>query len=108
MWSKNDAYQWLRKNLPLKERALARSAHREAVVSFEQALSTLSHLPEQRNAREQAVDLRLLLRQALLPSGDLGRILALLCEAEALAEALADPHRLGQLSESLCQTISAR
>jgi tetratricopeptide (TPR) repeat protein len=92
------------------ERALARSAHREAVVSFEQALSTLAHLPEQRHAREQAVDLRLLLRSALLPSGDLGRILALLCEAEALAEALADPHRLGQLSIALsnhCRQMGA-
>jgi predicted ATPase len=92
------------------ERALTRSGHREAVGAFEQGLSTLAHLPEQRHAREQAVDLRLLLRQALLPSGDLGRILALLCEAEALAEALADPQRLVQLSISLsnhCRQMGA-
>ena len=31
------------------EKALARSAHREAVGSFEQALSALAHLPEQRD-----------------------------------------------------------
>src|SRR5262249_24561703 len=67
------------------EKALARSAHREAVGYFEQAFSTLPHLPERRDTREQAVDLRLALRSALMTSGDLGRILAHLREAEALA-----------------------
>ena len=80
------------------EKAMARSAHREAVGYFEQALSALPHLPEQRDTREQAIDLRLALRSALLPSGDSGRILAYLHEAEALAEALDDPRRLGQVS----------
>jgi predicted ATPase/class 3 adenylate cyclase len=83
------------------EKAMARSAYREAVGYFEQALSALRHLPEQRATREQAVDLRLALRHALLPSGDSGRILALLREAEALAEALDDPRRLGQVLLSL-------
>jgi tetratricopeptide (TPR) repeat protein len=80
------------------ERAMARSAHREAVGSFEQALSVLPHLPEQRHTREQAIDLRLALRSALLPSGDLGRSLACLREAEALAASLDDPRRLAQVS----------
>jgi tetratricopeptide (TPR) repeat protein len=38
---------------------------------------------------------------ALRPLGEFERILALLREAEALAEALADPHRLGQISIAL-------
>jgi class 3 adenylate cyclase/tetratricopeptide (TPR) repeat protein len=80
------------------EKALARSAYREAVGSFEQALGALQHLPEQRDAREQAIDLRLALRTALLPSGNFGRILTALREAEALAEALDDPRRLAQAS----------
>jgi class 3 adenylate cyclase/tetratricopeptide (TPR) repeat protein len=80
------------------EKALARSAHREAVVYLKQALSALSHLPEQPDRREQAIELRLALRNALFPSGDLGRILAYLREAEALAEALNDPRRLGRVS----------
>ena len=80
------------------EKALARSAYREAVGYFEQALSALPHLPEQRDTREQAIDLRLALRSALRPSGDSGRILAYLREAEALAAALDDPRRLGQVS----------
>jgi len=80
------------------EKAMARSAHRAAVGYFEQALSALSHLPEQRNTREQAIDLRLALRSALQPSGDSRRILACLREAEALAAALDDSRRLGQIS----------
>jgi predicted ATPase len=67
------------------EKALAHSAHREAVGYFEQALGALEHLPEQRNTQEQAIDLRLALRSALRPLGDFGRILACLREAEALA-----------------------
>jgi class 3 adenylate cyclase/tetratricopeptide (TPR) repeat protein len=80
------------------EKAMTRSAHREAVEYFEQALSALPQLPETRAMREQAIDLRLALRSALSPSGDVGRILAYLREAEALAEALNDPRRLGQVS----------
>jgi class 3 adenylate cyclase/DNA-binding winged helix-turn-helix (wHTH) protein len=80
------------------EKALARSAHRAAVGYFEQALGALQHLPETRDTREQAIDLRLAMRNALMPSSHLGRILAYLREAEALAEALDDPHRLGQVS----------
>jgi tetratricopeptide (TPR) repeat protein len=79
------------------EKAMARSAYREAVGYFEQALSTLPHLPEQRDMREQAIDLRLALRTALRPIGDHGRILAALREAESLAEALDNPRRLGQV-----------
>jgi tetratricopeptide (TPR) repeat protein len=80
------------------QRALERSAYREAVGCFEQALSVLPYLPETRDTREQAIDLRLALRTALLPSRDFGRILACLCEAESLAVALGDPCRLGQVS----------
>jgi tetratricopeptide (TPR) repeat protein len=80
------------------EKAMTRSAHREAVGYFEQALSAVVHLPEQRHTLEQALDLRLALRSALWPSGDLERILAYLREAETLAEALDDPRRLAQVS----------
>ena len=55
----------------------ARSAYREAVGSFEQALSALPHLPETRDTREQAIDLRLALRSALRPLGAFGRFLRL-------------------------------
>jgi tetratricopeptide (TPR) repeat protein len=85
---------------------MARSAYREAVGYFEQALSALQHLPETHDTREQAVDLRLALRTALLPLGDLERILARLREAEALAVALDDPRRLGQVSRFLSNYFS--
>jgi class 3 adenylate cyclase/tetratricopeptide (TPR) repeat protein len=90
------------------EKALARSAHREAVGSFEQALGALRHLPEQRDTIEQAIDLRLALRSALRPLGNAGRILAVLREAEALAAALDDPRRLGQVSRFLSLHFSQR
>jgi len=96
VWEKALAYGW-----QAGEKAMARSAYREAVGYFEQALSALPHLPEQRATHEQAIDLRLALRMALGPSGDLGRVLALLREAEALAADLDDPRRLGQVSGSL-------
>jgi predicted ATPase len=50
------------------EKAMVRSAYRAAKGYFEQALSALPHLPETRHRREQAVDFRLALRSALLPS----------------------------------------
>ena len=90
------------------EKAMARSAYREAVGYFEQALGALSHLPETRNTREQAIDLRLALRVALTPLGDSGRVLALLREAEAMAEALDDPQRLGRVLRFLARLFHFR
>jgi tetratricopeptide (TPR) repeat protein len=80
------------------EKAVGRSAYREAVGYFEQALGTLPYLRQQRDSREQAIDLRLALRNALLPAGDPERILECLREAEGIAAALDDPRRLGQIS----------
>jgi predicted ATPase len=45
------------------EKAITQSAHREAVGYFEQALGALQHVPEQRHTLEQAIDLRIALRQ---------------------------------------------
>jgi tetratricopeptide (TPR) repeat protein len=79
-------------------RAADRSAYREAVASFEQALGALQHLPESREMLEQAIDLRFDLRNVLLPLGDHGRIFDRLCEAETLAQVLGNRQRLGQVS----------
>jgi predicted ATPase/class 3 adenylate cyclase len=79
-------------------KAVARSAHREAVAYLEQALSALQHLPETRQTLEQAIDLRLDLRTALFPLVEIARILDRLGEAEALAEALGDERRLARVS----------
>ena len=53
------------------EKAMARSAYREAVAYFEQALRPSRICRSTRDTREQAIDLRLALRSALLPSGRL-------------------------------------
>ena len=83
------------------EKAIARSAYREAPGYFGQALGALPHLLETRDTHEQAIDLRLALRTALFPLGDLWPVLACLREAETLAEALGDHRRLGQVSRFL-------
>ena len=76
-------------------KAFARSANREAVGYFEQALTALTHLPETRETLEQAVDVRLALRNALFPLGDLEIGLGHLRDAERLARQLGDQRRLG-------------
>jgi tetratricopeptide (TPR) repeat protein len=78
-------------------RAYDRAAFREAVVAFEQAIQALVHLPEDRDTRVQALDLRLALVGVLGTLGAHGRRLALLGEAEALARALDDRSRLVQV-----------
>lgn len=74
---------------------MARSAYREAVTAYEQALQGMAQLSENQSWREQAVDLRLLLHAALLRAGDPVRSRAILGEAQAMAEALDDAYRLG-------------
>jgi predicted ATPase len=77
------------------DKAVARSANREAVACFEQALVAVEHLPEGRARYEQAIDVRFGLRHALAPLREPGRTLTYLREAEGLAQALGDQHRLG-------------
>ena len=84
-------------------KALARSALREAVACFEQALAALTHLPESRATQEQAIDLRLDLRNALMALGEFRQMLDYLREAATLAEALDDQPRLGRVSVYMCR-----
>ena len=76
------------------EKAEARSAYRAAVACHEGALDALQRLPESRQTRALAIDLRFKLRHALTPLGEFARGFAYLREAETLAEALDDPQRL--------------
>jgi class 3 adenylate cyclase/DNA-binding winged helix-turn-helix (wHTH) protein/tetratricopeptide (TPR) repeat protein len=82
-------------------RAMTHSAYREAVTYFEQALDALHRLPVGPDTQAQAIDLRLDLRSALFPLGEIERIFVVLQEAGALAEALGDQHRLGWISAYL-------
>jgi class 3 adenylate cyclase/tetratricopeptide (TPR) repeat protein len=83
-------------------KAGARSACQEAVTCYEQALEVLTHLPQNRDTLEQAIDLRISLRTALLPLGEFRRIYDLLRDAATLAEALDDQRRLGRIWDRLC------
>jgi class 3 adenylate cyclase/tetratricopeptide (TPR) repeat protein len=84
------------------DRATTRSAFREAVACWEQALTALPHLAEQQDTRAQAIDLRIALDNVLLVLGDPGgQRLAYLREAETLAETLGDQRRLGQIYNAM-------
>jgi class 3 adenylate cyclase/tetratricopeptide (TPR) repeat protein len=79
-------------------RAILRSACREAIVHLEQALASLGHLPENRETTELNIDIRLALRNALLPLSEWERMGEHLHEAEALARTLGDQRRLGYIA----------
>ena len=82
------------------------SAHREAAAYFERALTVLPQLPKSRRLTEQAVDLRLALRNSLLPLGEFRRTVVHLQEAKKLAAALDDPRRLGWVSAYLAPSLN--
>jgi tetratricopeptide (TPR) repeat protein len=80
------------------DKAQARSAYREAVVCYEQALAALAHVPDSRTTAEQVIDLRLGLSSALNPlAEEPERMLGHLRHAETLAQTLGDQLRLGQV-----------
>ncbi|MEE8301136.1 MAG: tetratricopeptide repeat protein, partial [Candidatus Tectomicrobia bacterium] len=79
-------------------KAIKQLANREAVDCFERSLTALQRLPESHDTMAQGIDLRFELRNALLSLGELGRMLDYLQEAERLAEALSDQHRLAWVS----------
>jgi tetratricopeptide (TPR) repeat protein len=93
VWDK--ALHYLRQ---IGTKAAMRSAHREAVIYYEQALEALTHLPESRDILEQAIDLRLVRRHSFFALGEFGPIIGYLNEAETFAKSLDDPRRLGRVT----------
>ena len=79
-------------------KAFARSANREAVSRFEQALAALAHLPETRKRLEQGIDLRFDLHSSLFPLAEFEKVVGYLREAETLARSLTDQRWLGLVS----------
>src|SRR4029453_13498018 len=77
VWNKAVAYSW-----QAGAKAFARPALREAIACFEQALVAIEHLPESQERREQAVDLRLDIRNALIALGAHGAMFDHLRPAE--------------------------
>jgi class 3 adenylate cyclase/tetratricopeptide (TPR) repeat protein len=89
-------------------KADARSAIREAVSYFEQALTALGHLPESREMHEQAIDLHFNLRISLRALGEHERVLEHLRAAEALANTLGDQRRLARVNAYISRELSAQ
>jgi len=87
-------------------KAASRSANREGVACFEQALNVLRHLPQNREARELAVDLRLEMRPWLRMLGEQERVVELFAQAESLAEELGDKWRLAHVFADSCAYFS--
>ena len=90
VWAK--ALEYLTK---AAEKAVRAFANLEAVALYDQALVALSHLEENRETIEKAIDLRFGLRNALHPLGEFGRYVDRLHEARDLADGLGDRTRLG-------------
>jgi class 3 adenylate cyclase len=82
-------------------KAMDQSAYPAVIVAYEQALEALEHLPHERETLEQAIDLRLALRPALVALSDDERLLSHLHTAETLATALDDQRRLGRIYAGL-------
>lgn len=79
------------------QQALERAAYGEAMACFEQALEALQRLPGGQRPSALAIDLRFDLCQALRPLVALDRAIDTMLEAERLATALGDRHRLGRV-----------
>ena len=78
--------------------AIDRSAVREAIALFEQALTVGSRLPETNEFLAEDIDLRFDLRNALWSIGAFQEILVKLRDAERLAKKLGDSKRIGWIS----------
>jgi tetratricopeptide (TPR) repeat protein len=83
------------------DKALARSAYREAAERFRSALDALDRLPASREVTEQKINVHFALRTALTPLGEHGQIAEHLHEAERIARELQDDRRLGRVSAYL-------
>ena len=79
-------------------KSAARCAHREAIGHFEHALTAASHLPDNRDITQRAIDLRFKLRSSLFALGEFDRLIDYLREAEAMSDKLSDRRRLGEVA----------
>lgn len=91
-WAK--AVAWARS---AAAKAAARSAYREALAFFEQALEAVARLPEDESLLAVEIDLRIEMRAVLFPLREIARDLDNLRAAEPLAERLGDRHRQTRL-----------
>ena len=91
-WEKAVVYSW-----QSGRKASARSANHEAQEFFQTALQALEHLPQSRANLQQAVDLRLELRNPLYFLSEFDELHRCLREAESIAQRISDDRRLGRV-----------
>ena len=82
-------------------KAVTYSAYQDAASHFARAAAALEHMPESAARLEQAIDIQLELRGALLPLGAFDRMVAVLREAEELAGRLGDARRAARVGAYL-------
>jgi class 3 adenylate cyclase/tetratricopeptide (TPR) repeat protein len=75
------------------QKALARSAFRDATGYFESAIRAVDKLPETIEREQQAIDLRIEARLAFAPLGSMERWFGLCRDAEARSEKIGDERR---------------
>jgi class 3 adenylate cyclase/tetratricopeptide (TPR) repeat protein len=92
LWEKAAAYSW-----QSGEKASQRSANQEARQFFQTGLRALEHLPQNRANLQQAVDLRLDLRNSLYFLSEFDELHRCLREAESIAQRISDDRRLGRV-----------
>jgi tetratricopeptide (TPR) repeat protein len=92
LWEKAVAYSW-----QSGEKASQRSANQEARQFFQTGLKALEHLPQSRANLQQAVDLRLDLRNSLYFLSEFDELHRCLREAESIAQRISDDRRLGRV-----------
>jgi tetratricopeptide (TPR) repeat protein len=76
-------------------KSFVQSVYRSAAARFEEALIALQHLPSTRQTTERLIDVRLDLRNSLLPVGEVETVLRHLHEAGRLADSIGDKRRAG-------------
>ena len=102
VWPKASAY--LRQ---AGARAATRSAYREAVTCFEQALVAVAHLPEDRETMAQAIDVQLEMQGPLAGLGQTRKLQDYLRRAKDLAVTLEDRSRLARALALECIYLRA-
>lgn len=75
-------------------KASSRWAFREAALYLEQALEAIGRMPTRGELAEQEIDIRLALRQALMPAAQSVRIAEIIRDAVSLGEKTGDRQRL--------------
>jgi class 3 adenylate cyclase/tetratricopeptide (TPR) repeat protein len=92
LWEKAVAYSW-----QSGAKAAQRSANQEAREFFQTGLRALEHLPQSRANLQQAIDLRLELRNPLYFLSEFDELQRCLREAESIAQRISDDRRLGRV-----------